>query len=234
MGGSTVSAMADAIDNAAVVIFAVSEPYKESANCRMELNYALNSKRDLLPLMVQANFVPKGWLGLILGTRLWHGFFGAVLETEEAFEIAMNGVARELGARGRGGETFGAPALAVPKLLPAAAAAAAAATAETTVAAPRTLLPGHRHRLVATATELTAAQARAGRMAEAGALDAAELDAIDDLLADFVSGETQQARWAAAQAVADLVELMSVFPDDDARLARQLRRRLPPLRAATS
>jgi hypothetical protein len=232
MGGSTVSAMADAIDNAAVVIFAVSEPYKESANCRMELNYALNSKRDLLPLMVQANFVPKGWLGLILGTRLWHGFFGAVLETEEAFEIAMNGVVRELGARGRGGETSGAPAPAVlppPPPLPPVAPAA-----ETTVAAPRTLLPGHRHRLVATATELTAAQARTGRMAEAGALGAAELDAIDDLLADYVGGETQQARWAAAQAVADLVELMSIFPDDDDRLARQLRRRLPPLRAATS
>jgi hypothetical protein len=26
---------------------------------------------DMIPLMVQSNFKPKGWLGLILGTRLW-------------------------------------------------------------------------------------------------------------------------------------------------------------------
>jgi hypothetical protein len=26
---------------------------------------------DMIPLMMQSNFKPKGWLGLILGTRLW-------------------------------------------------------------------------------------------------------------------------------------------------------------------
>lgn len=26
---------------------------------------------DMIPLMMQANFKAKGWLGLILGTRLW-------------------------------------------------------------------------------------------------------------------------------------------------------------------
>jgi hypothetical protein len=44
---------------------------------------ALNSQGmqnncDMIPLMVQSNFKPKGWLGLILGTRLWcKSFHGA-------------------------------------------------------------------------------------------------------------------------------------------------------------
>ena len=35
----------------------------------MELNYALQSKLKLIPLMMEEHYVPKGWLGLILGTR---------------------------------------------------------------------------------------------------------------------------------------------------------------------
>jgi len=33
---------------------------------------------DMIPLMVQSNFKPKGWLGLILGTRLWCKSFHGV------------------------------------------------------------------------------------------------------------------------------------------------------------
>jgi hypothetical protein len=46
---------------------------------------------------------------LILGTRLWHKFFGEVLLTEAAFEAAVDAVAREIGSR-----AFGASA---PSLL---------------------------------------------------------------------------------------------------------------------
>ena len=37
MKGSTVDAMADGVDHAALVLFGVSSAYKESANCRLEL-----------------------------------------------------------------------------------------------------------------------------------------------------------------------------------------------------
>jgi hypothetical protein len=40
MQGSTVDAMADAVDNAYCVCYGVSREYKESQNCRLELNYA--------------------------------------------------------------------------------------------------------------------------------------------------------------------------------------------------
>ena len=42
---------------------------------------------DMVPLMVQSNFKPKGWLGLILGTRLWCKFF-LYMACRSAFELA--------------------------------------------------------------------------------------------------------------------------------------------------
>ena len=36
-----------------------------------EANYAHQQELDMIPLMVQNDYSPKGWLGLILGTRLW-------------------------------------------------------------------------------------------------------------------------------------------------------------------
>ena len=81
------------------MLYAVSLAYKESANvsthairiryltcvtpgmllsddgvcsqCRLEANYAHQQEVDMIPLMMQKDFKPKGWLGLILGTRMW-------------------------------------------------------------------------------------------------------------------------------------------------------------------
>ena len=36
MKGSTIDAMSDAIDRAEIMLYTVSLPYKESANCRLE------------------------------------------------------------------------------------------------------------------------------------------------------------------------------------------------------
>eukprot|EP01046_Picozoa_sp_COSAG06_P020200 COSAG06_NODE_1471_length_9351_cov_18.052637_10_plen_61_part_00 len=45
------------------------EPFLTSF-CRLRLQ-GMQNDCDMIPLMVQSNFKPKGWLGLILGTRLW-------------------------------------------------------------------------------------------------------------------------------------------------------------------
>jgi hypothetical protein len=55
MQGSIMDAMSAAIEGAAVVLYGVSERYKESANCRLELNYAVREEVDLIPLMMQEN-----------------------------------------------------------------------------------------------------------------------------------------------------------------------------------
>ena len=63
--------VSDAIEGADVMLYGVSFAYKESANCRLEANYAHQQELDMIPLMMQKDFKPKGWLGLILGTRMW-------------------------------------------------------------------------------------------------------------------------------------------------------------------
>ena len=36
-----------------------------------EANYGHQQELDMIPLMMQKNYAPKGWLGLIMGTRMW-------------------------------------------------------------------------------------------------------------------------------------------------------------------
>ena len=49
------------------MLYGVSLAYKESANCRLEANYAHQQELDMIPLMMSKDFK----LGLILGTRMW-------------------------------------------------------------------------------------------------------------------------------------------------------------------
>ena len=50
MKGSVMEAMADAIEGAALMLYGVSLAYKESANCRLEANYAMNMQLDMIPV----------------------------------------------------------------------------------------------------------------------------------------------------------------------------------------
>ena len=62
-------AMSEAIEGAEVMLYGVSEPYKESANCRLEANYAHQQDLDMIPLMMQEGYKANGWLGLCVHTR---------------------------------------------------------------------------------------------------------------------------------------------------------------------
>jgi hypothetical protein len=86
MSGSTVDAMADAIDHSYAVVYGISLDYKESANCRLEALYAHQAKVQMIPLLLQENYTAKGWLGMLLGTQLWYGFFGSTLASDAAFD----------------------------------------------------------------------------------------------------------------------------------------------------
>ena len=108
--------------------YAISQAYKESTNCRMEAQYAHQQEKDMVrdlyllrtssaphphylhhmnhnmlqvPLMMEDDYKAKGWLGMLLGVRLWYGFHGLVLESEGAFEGKMDELCRELGQRGK-------------------------------------------------------------------------------------------------------------------------------------
>ena len=47
--------------------------------------------------------VLQGWLGLLLGTRLWYPFHPAAVQAEDAFTKQMDQVVREIGERGKRG-----------------------------------------------------------------------------------------------------------------------------------
>jgi hypothetical protein len=107
MKGSTVDAMSLAVEDAEVVLIGVSRAYKESTNCRLEAQYAMQREVDTVPLMLVEGYQADGWLGMLIGTRLWYGFYGAAASESAAFEGKIEELCRELGERGRRGDSRG-------------------------------------------------------------------------------------------------------------------------------
>ncbi|XP_062617783.1 uncharacterized protein LOC134279406 [Saccostrea cucullata] len=96
ISGSTVEAMSLAIENAAVVLVCMSQKYKESPNCRSEAEYAYKLRKCVVPLRLEPRYVPDGWLGLIIGTKLYFDF-----TAEKRFDFMVGNLIKELGSRGR-------------------------------------------------------------------------------------------------------------------------------------
>jgi hypothetical protein len=101
MKGSTVDTMALAVENAAVMVMGVSRAYKESTNCRLEAQYGMQREVEAVPLLLEEGYQADGWLGMMMGTKLWFGLYGDALSSESVFESRMEAVAFELGDRGR-------------------------------------------------------------------------------------------------------------------------------------
>jgi hypothetical protein len=71
------NAMADAVENSEFVILCMSDSYKRSTYCQAEAEYAFNCKRRLLPLIARPGYRADGWLGFMIGSRIYvdFGFF---------------------------------------------------------------------------------------------------------------------------------------------------------------
>ncbi|CAF0891184.1 unnamed protein product [Brachionus calyciflorus] len=74
MHGSSLEAMAEAIEKSKCVLLCMTEKYKQSSNCRMEAEYVVQQKKNFIPLIMQKNYMPDGWLGLILGAKIYVNF----------------------------------------------------------------------------------------------------------------------------------------------------------------
>jgi hypothetical protein len=103
MKGATVDTMALAVESSVLLLLGMSRQYKESSNCRMEAQYALQKKKPLIPLKLVQGYEADGWLGLMLGTAMWYGFYGETLSSDSAFGDRMDALSREIGSRGRVG-----------------------------------------------------------------------------------------------------------------------------------
>lgn len=67
-------AMAEAVEKSEFVILCMSDSYKRSVYCQAEAEYAFRCQRRLLPLIVREEYRPDGWLGLLLGSRIYINF----------------------------------------------------------------------------------------------------------------------------------------------------------------
>lgn len=68
------NAMAEAVENSEFVLMCMSESYKKSTYCQAEAEYAFNCKRRIVPLIVRPKYRADGWLGFLLGSRIYIDF----------------------------------------------------------------------------------------------------------------------------------------------------------------
>ncbi len=61
MHGSTLEAMANAVENSHCVIMCISQKYKESKNCNLEAEYAHGKGKIIIPLLMEKGYKPDGW-----------------------------------------------------------------------------------------------------------------------------------------------------------------------------
>ncbi|CAF4799954.1 unnamed protein product, partial [Rotaria sp. Silwood2] len=88
MHGSTIQAMANAVEGAEFILMCMSETYKRSANCQSEAEYAFNRKKHIVPIKMKKDYVADGWLGFILGTRMYIDF--GTYEFDKAIQLLDN------------------------------------------------------------------------------------------------------------------------------------------------
>eukprot|EP00051_Salpingoeca_urceolata_P035300 m.29077 g.29077 ORF g.29077 m.29077 type:complete len:818 (-) comp9044_c0_seq1:266-2719(-) len=88
MQGSTLSAMSAAVEQASVILVCVSSSYQESRACRSEAEYAYVCQKRIVPLKVEEGFVPTGWLGILIGSKLWFEL-GSQLSTDQTVEALV-------------------------------------------------------------------------------------------------------------------------------------------------
>eukprot|EP01052_Picozoa_sp_SAG31_P032143 SAG31_NODE_3491_length_4203_cov_2.510478_5_plen_186_part_00 len=88
-------------DNSVVCLHAVRAYLPHRLQCRLEANYAHQQEVDMIPIMMQENFRPSGWLGLLMGTRMWYSFWEAEKDDDDTFERRVDPVEREIGNRGK-------------------------------------------------------------------------------------------------------------------------------------
>lgn len=96
MSGSTLEAMALAIERAAVVLVCMSQGYKNSPGCRTEAEYTYRLHKDVIPLVLQTGYAPDGWLGVIVGARL-----NFDLSVPDTFDQELDRLVAEIGPRGK-------------------------------------------------------------------------------------------------------------------------------------
>jgi male-specific lethal 1 len=102
MGGSTLEAMANAIEGSDIILLCLSDKYQASPNCRTEGEYAFTLRKTIIPLKLQADHQPRSWLGAIVGSKLYFQFDSDENHSEEnesRYQDTFNALLAEIGTQ---------------------------------------------------------------------------------------------------------------------------------------
>ncbi len=86
--GSTMIGMANAIENSEYVLICMSNTYKQSVYCQSEAHYAFERGCRLIPIIIESNYKPDGWLGIIVSGKIYVNF--AEVEFKLAYQKLKN------------------------------------------------------------------------------------------------------------------------------------------------
>ncbi|CAF1396553.1 unnamed protein product [Didymodactylos carnosus] len=84
MYGSTRERMSESVERSQFLIIFVSDKYYKRQSCQVEATYAHETKRLLIPLKIDKDYEPKGWLAFIVAAYNRVNFSGK-LPFDEAF-----------------------------------------------------------------------------------------------------------------------------------------------------
>jgi hypothetical protein len=84
--------MARAVENSYCVLICITEKYRQSVNCQSEAQYAFRTQKPIIPLIMEKGYENvKGWLGFIIGDKIFVNF------TKYPFDECMRRLNLELG-----------------------------------------------------------------------------------------------------------------------------------------
>jgi hypothetical protein len=91
--GSTMVGMANAIENSEYVLICMSNNYKQSVYCQSEAHYAFERGCRLIPIIIESDYKPDGWLGIIVSGKIYVNF--ANMEFKLAYNILKNEISEQ-------------------------------------------------------------------------------------------------------------------------------------------
>ncbi|CAF2712341.1 unnamed protein product [Rotaria sp. Silwood2] len=91
--GSTMVGIANAIENSLYLLICMSNTYKQSVYCQSEAHYAFERGCRLIPIIVESNYKPDGWLGIIVSGKVYVDFIAD--EFNAAYEKLKNEICEQ-------------------------------------------------------------------------------------------------------------------------------------------
>ena len=83
--------MAEGVGNAVVVVPFMTDKYESSINCKLELQFSQQTGVPICPVMMQADYSPRGWLGLLTAGILWTPMYD-----KASLEQNVDGLVRQI------------------------------------------------------------------------------------------------------------------------------------------